>query len=507
LLGAAAAEVEAQLARLAEREILVRAGAEYAFPSALARDAAYATLTGADRALGHRLAGEHLERTGSGEAPAVAEHFRLGGAPARAVPWYARAAEQALEAGDLDAALRAVASGVACGAAGADLGALRVVEAEASVWHGAFDLAVARGTEAAGLFPPGSPSWFRALTHVVMAEGKRGNVDAVQAWVEPALAAGAEASSAQLACLNRIAGHLTFGGRYAAADALLAQIDRLTGDLGARGPHDVALHHEVRAIRATVGGDLGAGLAGFRAALAAYGQAGDRRNACTLRGSLGYVLTELGDFAAAEEALRAVLAVSERMGLSDLHTNALQNLGRVLAYRGEIAEARAVEQRALDAYVASGDPRLAGFSRLYLAQIALLAGDASAAAREARAVAEEAQAASPLRANALALLARALLAEGRAAEAEAPAREAYAQLAADGSLEEGEAMVRLAHAEVLAARGAGEELSAVTAAARDRLLERAAKISDPAWRRRFLEAVPENARLLALAGGAGPRSD
>ena len=38
------------------------------------------------------------------------------------------------------------------------------------------------------------------------------------------------------------------------------------------------------------------------------------------------------------------------------------------------------------------------------------------------------------------------------------------------------------------------------ASAREHLLARAAKISDPVWRRRFLTAVPDNARTLALAG-------
>ena len=58
-------------------------------------------LTDDDRALGHRLAGAWLEQAGLGDAMALAEHFRRGGEPARAVRWYERAAAEALRANDL----------------------------------------------------------------------------------------------------------------------------------------------------------------------------------------------------------------------------------------------------------------------------------------------------------------------------------------------------------------------------------------------------------------------
>ena len=45
----------------------------------MVRDSAYATLTAEDRALGHRLAAEWLERGERPDAGAVAEHFELAG--------------------------------------------------------------------------------------------------------------------------------------------------------------------------------------------------------------------------------------------------------------------------------------------------------------------------------------------------------------------------------------------------------------------------------------------
>ncbi len=218
-----------------------------------------------------------------------------------------------------------------------------------------------------------------------------------------------------------------------------------------------------------------------------------------MRSNLGFVLGELGDFAGAEEALRGALAAAARMGLYDLATAALHNLGRVVAHLGRVEEARVLEQRALDAYTEQGDPRMAGSAQAYLAQIALMAGDVTAAEREARAAAEALRVAPPLRAGALSVLSQALLSQGRKEEALEAAREAFSQLETLGSLEEGESMVRLAYAEALAALGVEREKAEGAArGARERLWARAAKISDPVWREQFLRRVPENARTLSL---------
>jgi tetratricopeptide (TPR) repeat protein len=508
--GAGGDEAGDLLDLLAAREIVARVSEEatggdvdYVFRNDLVREAAYAMLTEPDRALGHRLAGEWLERASHPDDMAVAEHLRRGGEPARAVAWYRRAAERALEASDMAAVLVRVERGIACGAAGEDEGALRLCEAEAHVWRGELALAEERGRAAAALFPAGSVLWFRSVTQVGLAAGKQGAYDRVEAWIDPAASApfAPAAVNARIACLTRLAICLIFGGRYEAVDALFAILDASARDQGRLDPQSAAYVHEVRATRATVAGDLGAGLEGFRAALSAYEQTQDQRNASTIRANLGFVLSELGSYADAEEALRAAFAAADRLDLHDPATHALHNLGRAVAYRGAIDEARALEQRALDAFTRQGDPRLSGSARAYLAQIELLAGDAAAAAREARAAAEALVAAPPLRAGALAVLARALLEQGRAVEALPVAREAYAQLELTGTLEEGESAVRLAYAEALRAGGEAAAFADVIALARAKLLDRAARISDPVWRERFLTAVPENARTLALAGG------
>ncbi|XXX81773.1 protein kinase [Sorangium sp. So ce134] len=526
------ADVEAWLGALADRELVAPAsgaggladGADHVFRHTLVREAAYAMLTEHDRALGHRLAGAWIERGASADPRVVAEHFRRGGEPGRAVRWYRRAAEQSLEANDLGAAIERAACGEACGAEGEDLGALRLVASEAKVWEGDLAAAEALGASAAELLPAGSPGWFRAVTQIAAAAGKLGAVDRVAGWA--AIAEGLSAARdpgaplsqsaparpppsappppssapalrrARIACLCECGAQLVFGGRFAEADALLARIDE---DLRALPPPDaelVAMAQQLRAIRASAGGDPEACLEGLEAALAAFEQAGDRRNACVIGANLGFIYAELGELEAAESALRAALEAADRMGLRELATVAMHNLGHVLGQLGKLDEAQLVERRAVEAFQERGDLRMEGVARTYLAKIALLSGDAATAEREASSAEAALHVAPRLRAPAVAVRARALLAGGQVAAALGAARAAFGELAALGSLEEGESLVRLAYAEALAASGARDEAAAVLAEAREGLLARAQRIADPRRRERFLTAVPENARIV-----------
>ncbi|WP_437675624.1 serine/threonine-protein kinase [Sorangium sp. So ce131] len=499
-------ETETWLDALAARELIAPASTpgwlgpmDYVFRHAIVREAAYAMLTEPDRVLGHKLAGEWLERSGHTDAMALAQHFHLGGEPARAVRWYRRAAEQAIEANDLASALARAEMGVLCGAADEELGRLRLVEAEASVWRQETALAAQRGTEAASLVRQGSSIWFRAIAQVIIAEGKLGHFDRVEAWAAR-VAEAPGGQSARIMCVCEAATYLIFGGRYAAADRLIRMLDAVASDPAALDPQTAGLYEQVRAIRAQTRGDVGAALSGLTAALEAFEKAGDRRNACAVRENLGFLYGELGDFEVAESALRTALAAAQRMGLDDLETAALQNLGYVIAHLGQLEEAKQLEQRAAAAFQQQGDRRMEGVTLTYLAKILLLSGDPAAAEREARAAVEALTVAPPLRAAAVAVLSRALLAQGRGDEALPAAREAFAQLEEAGSLEEGESLVRLVYAEALAAGGAEREAAEALAAAREHLLCRAAKITDPSFRERFLTCVPDNARTLALAG-------
>jgi eukaryotic-like serine/threonine-protein kinase len=496
-------EAREWLERLTARELVTapapsaREGdALYSFGHALVREAAYATLTESDRVLGHRLAGEWLEASGSTDAVALAEHFQRGGEPRRAVRWYGKGAEQALAADDLAAAIHRARCGIACGASGIERAALLLVKAEAYVWRGEIAIGEARALDASALFTLGSEGWFRALYQAVVAAGKLGHFESVedcftavsQVVAEPA------ALSAQVSCLCACAANLMFGGLAASAAAFaalepLAPTDALS----------IALIRQTRAFRAMAQGDTMACLEGLSLTLTSFEEAVDRRNACSTRVNLGFVLAEVGAFEPAEEALRAALASADRMGLHELVAVARQNLGHVLCCRGKLEEARSVQQQALEALHRQKSPRDEGLARIYLAEVELCAGDSIAAERESREALSLLPGIPARRAVALATLASALLAQGRRDEALREASEAYATLSALGSIEEGEAMIRLAYAEALAAAGEHAKARAAIVEARERLLARAACIRDPAWREPFLSRIPEHARTIALA--------
>jgi tetratricopeptide (TPR) repeat protein len=97
-----------------------------------------------------------------------------------------------------------------------------------------------------------------------------------------------------------------------------------------------------------------------------------------------------------------------------------------------------------------------------------------------------------------AALARALSANGDGAEAVSMARAAVEAFEADLALGEEEPLARLALVEALAENGEHAEARAALARARERLLERAQRITDPGLRDAYLERVPHHARTLAL---------
>ncbi len=136
-------------------------------------------------------------------------------------------------------------------------------------------------------------------------------------------------------------------------------------------------------------------------------------------------------------------------------------------------------------------------ARTYLAEILVAAGDFDAAHAEAIRAVEILHVAPALRVAAQAMVARTLLRLGRTAEATVLARGAAADLAQLGEIEEGEAAVRLVLVDCLDASGAHEEAARMLAQARAWLLARAARISEPSWRTRFMNEVPTNAKLLA----------
>ncbi|WP_437959519.1 protein kinase [Sorangium sp. So ce119] len=514
LLGAEAdgAHLDACLAELARSELITRlhestfqGEVAYAFRHALVRDAAYEMLTEGDRLLGHRLAGAWLADAGETDAMVLATHFERGGDLERAVGGYRRAAEQALGGNDYVAAIERAERAVACGAAGEALGEIETVEAEAYRFRGESAAAELHATRAMLALPEGSASWFRAAGVALWASHLVGRGDAVVAlsrtlcarWSAEAVTGPELIAMAQAALIL-----LYMQGQCDETDALTSRIDASFG----RFQHDPTVSAPVlrlRTHRAILAGDVGAAWELCEAAVRCFEAAGDVRAACGARINAGHFCNELGAYADAARQLRAALADTERLGLLFMVAVAKENLGRTLLQLGDLDEARALLDDALRSFVASGDRRMEGGTYVYLAEVFRVAGDLERAEDVARRGCELLADVPPLIPCALGILAGVLLAAGRAAEALEVANRAAELaapiIAAQGHLEEGESQIYLVRAEALEACGAHGEARVAIATARERLLERTARIANPAWRSGFLENVPEHARTLALA--------
>jgi tetratricopeptide (TPR) repeat protein len=515
------ADLKESIDDLVERELIARRsqGAlpdELVFRHALVRQAAYAMLTEEDRALGHRLAGEWLERAwraASGEASRgpvdavmLAEHFVLGRVPAHALPWYRLAAEQALEGNDFDIARERADKALACGAEGATLGSLRLIQAEAHAWSGKPADAETNAIEAASLLPSGGAAWFRAVDETMVSACRAGESAVAVLWARHAAEAEATpgAESQQVTCLARGALRLMFAGMMEPAAELVARLELLGDALLARIDRASAARvHELHALAAYYAGSVEGNLEFLEAAYAAYDQAGDARNGCQARVYLGFAYVELGQFVRAQQVLRDAYNAAERLGLRAVAANALHNLGWVLALLGNPQLGRETEERALKMFRELAEPRKQGQCNYYLGRIGILLGDLDYAerhAREALTCSRDAGGDTD-EPTALAILARSLVEQGRNEEALEHAKAAFQHLESmEATSHEGE--VRLMYAEALHAAGNPDALAAIEKA-RDRLLRRADQIQKPERRESFLTLVPENARTLRLAAEWG----
>ena len=502
--GSSAEEVHGWLELLVEREAMserphsrIDGARELVFRHSLFREAAYAMLTKHDREAGHLLAAEWLERAGETDCAALAGHFERAGAPERAAPQYLRAAEQAM-AGDLEAAVVLARRGLACTTEAGLRARLSLVLATALGWSGESKEALPCAEDALRGLVRGSAEWFDAGARVGGASMRLGEHEKLLATAVDVLAAecapGAEL--ARIGAMARLASQLLYAGHAREGRLLLVEVDSV--DLASLGDDPVrAPVQSTHAERALAAGDFGTYLAHMIEIRDFYARLGDLRNGCWARGNVAYAQMILGAYEDAEKTLRLNVADGLRLGAYAQAEVSRQNLGAVLARLGRLDEARIAETGALEWMTLNGNKNYEVGSRLYLAEILLRMGRVEAACELARLVAEQ-RAVPAKAASALALLARNAIHEGRVDEALALSEQA-SELAAQGGLEEGEALVRLARAEALWASGDREGAVVAIAAARDRLLEGAAKLTDPAWRKSFLEKVEENAETLARA--------
>lgn len=491
--------VARELDALTERGVLWRSasgGARYAFRSSLLRDAAYLSLTDEDRELGHRLAASHLAEHGQArDAPVVAHHFEAGAEPRQAAIWFAKAAELALEANAFERAAELAGRGALAGASGALLGRVRLLETEAFRHAGRNVEMFRAGVSGMEHLPLRSPPWWTAYANAVLGAirlGEKAELSRLAAMASSGALVDLPAATA------RAAHYLQFAGQREPADELLAAVSQKLGAF-AEDPARWAWAYRAHATKALLGGDVGAYLAQLELAVRSFASSGDVRELTLERANLGFARSELGLYEEAEAVLREAIASAERLGLAHTVAVGTQNLGVAIAKQGRLAEGRALLEEALERFTSQRNARMAGNTRSSLSRVWLAMGEAAKALEAGLQGVVDLELVPPLLPGALASAARARLALGETVRALDEAREAASRMVALGQVDEGEALVRLVLAEALEASGLHDEARTAIGAARERLLGRAAKLTEPAWRASFLERVEENRRTLELA--------
>jgi tetratricopeptide (TPR) repeat protein len=506
------------LAHLVEQELVapepgprLAGRTAYRFVHALVRDAAYAMLTDEDRRLGHFWAGAWLERAGDADPLVVAAHFVRGGSPGRARSHLARAAQQALESCDFEAAIARAEQAVAADAPGEMLGRLRAIQAAASFWQTDYAECQRYGSEAVALLAPGSSGWYAALGDTMVSSFRLGDAarcDALLGELTAAVCApGAE--SKQLICLSRVAYHLVMDGRVAQADPLLAHV-RVFLDTR-RDEIDLRLLgqlHSVMAVRSRFDDDLEGAFRHAESAVTAFEAARDLPNTLVERNTLALAWISMGFFDRGVEMCRRNMAECEAHNLPAGVAAAMSHMGFAMGLmERDLDEGRQWLERALVTYRRAGNRRMEGLTLARLGHLELVADNAARAARLAERAIVLLERVEGFLPWALGVHAHALLRLGRLAQARAQVERAVEMLArVFGSVYSTSpslavlAEVRRASGDLAGARSAmSRAVSGIHA--------RAARFTDPEWRAQYLR-MPGNQRILALAdawaAGGGP---
>jgi eukaryotic-like serine/threonine-protein kinase len=508
-----AAAIDAWLARLIEQELLTERPAgrfpgerELVFRHALLREGAYATMTDEDRRRWHRLAGEWLEQHGERDPMVLAGHFERGGASARAAGLYLDAAQQAARASDMEAALYRADLGLACEPPPELRLALLGQRCEAT--QSLQRISLADAEELLRTAPPGGVPWAQGLASYNLAALMTGRIDDLLAAlgrlqdVTPAPDAGGTFALLLVTGIALLDGF----GQSAQGTALEESLHGLLRARGDREPLVRMWWHVSGLVRAApASDDPWAGFQHGEALVPICDELGSEFYSLTMQLFRAINYWYLGAYATATQILEAIPVADTVLGTSSsLRRSTLSSL---YADQGALDRARAVATQLIEVGRASKNPLDEGRGRWALAEALRRAGDLEDAEREVQ-LALGMSMVRQVHPGILGTFAAIRLAQGRPAEALAIAEDAVARCAAMGGcgLFRG-AFVRLVHAEALHTTGALADARRAIEAARARIDAIAGKIPDPGHRRSFLEAVPENARTLALASTwLGPRA-
>jgi hypothetical protein len=496
---------DAWLRRLCEEELFASSDhdsrfdgeTEYTFRHGLVREAAYAMLTDADRRSAHALAGDWLARAGERDAVTLASHFELGGARARAVPWFLKAAYAALGGGNVADALQFAERGLACGASGIEEGQLHQVRAQVSTVRGDWRDAIESNRRAARLLPVASPPWFAAMSGAVFAgtfvADLRSIGEAIQALMR--VPVRPEASGPFGMATFLVSHGLAYAQKLDDAEAFIARAQEIAAD---DLETDLVFRMWLCCARAyvqLVRGDLGGANDNASAAWALA-----ERTGAAIGGGLASlyavaVLGQTGHLERTTAAARAALACSEPIGLRIAKDWVTFYLAWASARASADLESRVIAP--LRTLLDRNDRRLVISARAVLAFALLEAGDVVPAEREIALAANDSLFASE---RAMTQSIRALI-ELRLARPEvalACAARAVEDASVGGFPWTG-SLAHIAYARALHASDRVEQARAAIRVARDRIMRIAATLHDPEFRDSYLSDIEANAQTIALA--------
>jgi tetratricopeptide (TPR) repeat protein len=290
---------------------------EYRFRHSLVREAAYGMLTGTDRVLGHRLAGEWLERAGETNPMVLGEHFERGGVPENAVAWFLRAAELALEGADLEAVTVGTGRALACNATGATRGSLLAMQGYIHTWRTNYAAAAKCYDDALRDLSADHVQWPAAIGGGLYAAVSLGHFARVGELIE-ALRAGLRENAAMVPPVQGMSAAvpvLCVAGEFDLARAFIerfAPVPETDGETSAVNAEiDVARCHEAFF---TGRGGPWALLVHARAALARGERAGEPRTIHMAQAYEGTALVKFGAFERGEQRLREALKAAVERG-------------------------------------------------------------------------------------------------------------------------------------------------------------------------------------------------
>jgi tetratricopeptide (TPR) repeat protein len=227
---------------------------------------------------------------------------------------------------------------------------------------------------------------------------------------------------------------------------------------------------------------------------------GDRLNggaalSCSARAALN-----IGYIDEADEAVRRAIELNESLNLGVLAAASKRFLAYVLFRKGDVDQALALVEEAIVVLATEKSDALIGLWRTDAAIHASLCAFHDRAEQLVVPSLEALRSAPPTRALALMVLARAHVHKSHPAEALSLMREADALIEqVGGRIGDHDLFVRLVRAETLHANNLSDEAWTTIDDACARVMTVAERIRDENMRQSFVERVPENLQILALA--------